>query len=607
MLQTKEVISQEQLGRYIEEAARAAAYEEGFGIQGCDLSKPMWWAAYVRQSLEEQAQNNRVPDYLRTCALEAKKLGVVVPREHILYDAVSGEHLERLGMTYLRRHLIAKRRIAGVIFPALDRLSREPIHIGIFEFELDHFGVKYHYADAPNGSDPMSQMVRQNLAHAAKFVKLANRKNNRGGNIGRVLKGLAPAHRAAYGYRYLADREIAPNGRVTIKKAWWELDELGPDGKPSYRSPAWVVVQMFGWVGAEGRSLHWTANKLNEMGIRTAEGGKWSPSRVAKVVHRPCYTGSHAYNVNARVPNPDRPLGDITAEIKRTLLRPKPREEWVMFTVPELVSEELWQKADASITERGRGRGKQGKSLQALLRNRIFCPRCGKPMVVRQGGHQKLVYYHCSRYYQPWAKEPCNYKRFIPGMWEDIIWQDICSWLRDDAWVEQQLASERSQDENVAKLIRFQQWQISHAQARIAKVQEGFEGSIYSLDEARRRIADYQATIAKAESEIRRLQESVKASISGKADIEAMSEELKALRDRNLDETTFEDKLDIISKMGIRVYPSEDLKSMRVLCQLNLEQVQSDNPSGKIESNEIQADGECELATGCRKVHIGPP
>lgn len=215
-----------------------------------------------------------------------------------------------------------------------------------------------------------------------------------------------------------------------------------------------MVTQIFTWVSSEGRSLHWAANKLNDIGIKTAEGGKWSPSRVAKVVHRHCYTGNHAYNVNARVHNPARPLGDITDEVKRTLLTPKPTEESVAFKVPVLVSEDLWQRANSNITERGRGRGKQGKTLRALLRNRIFCPRCRKPMVVRRGGRDKLVYYHCSRYYQPWAKEPCNYKRFIPGTWEDLIWEDTCACLRNDAWVKEQLVSEQSQDENVKRLIR---------------------------------------------------------------------------------------------------------------------------------------------------------
>ena len=99
----------------------------------------------------------------------------------------------------------------------------------------------------------------------------------------------------------------------------------------------------------------------------------------------------------------------------------------------------------------------------------------------------------------------------------------------------------------------------------------------------------------------------MRASTCGRADIEAMRDELEALRDRNLDEAAFEEKLDIVSKLGVKVYPSEDLASMRVSCQLNLEQVQTECRNGRTESSEIQADRECESLTGCRKVYYAPP
>ena len=65
-----------------------------------------------------------------------------------------------------------------------------------------------------------------------KTLTIAKRKNARGGQIGRVVKGMVPAHKAAYRYRYMADREIAPSGRVMIKSAWWEVETLGLDGEP---------------------------------------------------------------------------------------------------------------------------------------------------------------------------------------------------------------------------------------------------------------------------------------------------------------------------------------------------------------------------------------
>lgn len=45
----------------------------------------------------------------------------------------------------------------------------------------------------------------------------------------------------------------------------------------------------------------------------------------------------------------------------------------------------------------------------------------------------------------------------------------------------------------------------------------------------------------------------------------------------NLGWGTSQQKLDIVTKLGIKVCLSEDLKLMRVLCQLNLQQVQSDS------------------------------
>ncbi len=77
MVISTEIMSQERLNRYIKEAAKSAAYEDGFGIKGCDLSQGNLGAVYTRQSLREQAYNDRLGEYFLTCAKLAKQLGVV--------------------------------------------------------------------------------------------------------------------------------------------------------------------------------------------------------------------------------------------------------------------------------------------------------------------------------------------------------------------------------------------------------------------------------------------------------------------------------------------------------------------------------------------------
>ena len=78
MGQKTEVMSQERLDHFIKEAAKAAGYEEGFGVPGCDLSLKHWTVAYNRQSSEEQAKNDRLGEYLLTCAKLAKQIGAKI-------------------------------------------------------------------------------------------------------------------------------------------------------------------------------------------------------------------------------------------------------------------------------------------------------------------------------------------------------------------------------------------------------------------------------------------------------------------------------------------------------------------------------------------------
>jgi len=570
MLLEKEVMSQERFDHFIDEAAKAAGYEEGFGVRGCDLSRKEWWAAYTRQSRKEQAENDRLAEYLFTCARLAKQKGVVIPREYILYDTVTSEHLDRPHMKRLRGSLIPGRRISGVIIPLQGRLSADPLHQLTFEKESDYYGVEIVYGDAPGGKDWASQTTRLVQAQANALRLKTNQGNALGGNISRVLAGKVPAHRAPYGYTYHADKVFEPrSGRAKVLKAWWEKNEVDGDGEIVWGSPAWVVRQIFIWTGDEDRTAYWVASRLNELKIPPPERVLWSPKTVIKIVNRRCYTGEAEYNVNGRVPNPNRPLGDLTLGIKRTLLSPKPKEERVTYAVPSLTTTELWKKANQNIAERGRGRGKQGKTIRALFRTRMFCPRCGKPMSVLRGKKGE-VFYYCRAHYCPWIKDPCRYNRFVPGTWDDEIWDELCVMLNDDAWIEQQLSVELRQDEGLGKRIRLHQLKIRQAEDKIRKVEEGFDGGLYSLDEARKKKLDYQDVIGKEMQEISRLQAQIETQGFSRGDVETLRQELRSLRERNLKEATFEERVDLVAMLGIKIYPAEDLKSRRIVCRLNL-------------------------------------
>ncbi len=419
-----------------------------------------------------------------------------------------------------------------------------------------------------------SRAARSQLSYANEIRVTDNRGNAIGGNKSRCLAGKVPAGKAPYGYKYCRKSYIDQRGRLKISEAWWEIDELGPDGELLWGSPAWVVWQIFIWTGgSEERTQYWVKHQLDESRkdypslFRPLYSDIWAPKMVGEIVARECYTGKAYYNKNHRVPNPNNPFPDPTLGIKRTLLRPKPDDERVPFTVPSLTTHELWEKANQTLRERGRGRGKQGKSIQALFRMRMICPLCGKPMAVKRGKHDE-VYYYCRAHYRKWRPNSCPYNRFIPARWDDEIWQDICNMLGDDTWVERQLKVKLNKTKDLDRLIRIQYMKIDRRKKSIVKVEKGYNEELYAIKEAKEWKTKYLQEIHEAEAEIARLSSEVRGFTQEQ--VQDLYQELQRLRERNLNEATFDEKADLAARLGIYVCPSEDLKTRRIICRLNV-------------------------------------
>jgi DNA invertase Pin-like site-specific DNA recombinase len=562
-----DIIGEERFEIFVAEAARMADYQSGFGIPECDLVNVQWWAAYTRQSTREQTDNDRLGEYLLSCARLAKQHDAVVPREYIIYDVKSSEDFDRPGIQWLLNDLIKQRKISGLVAPSQGRISADPLHQLTLERICHYYGVQLICGDAPIGEDWGSQTTRMLQAQANLLRIKTNRENALGGNIARVMTGKVPAHRAPYGYILKTEKIIDErNGRTKVLSACWVIDQLDSEGNIVIHSPAWVVQTIFIWMGEQGRTAYWVANKLNELNIPPPQRETWMPRTVLKIANRKCYTGKAAYNVNGRVPNPDRPLGDLTMGIKRTLIRPKPESEIAPFEVPLLTTEHLWMMTNRNIKDRGRGRGKQGRSIQALFRTRMLCPRCHKPMSVMHKKDKDQVYYYCRAHLCSWIKNPCTYTKFIPATWDGDIWQEICQLLKNDDWLESQLKEESSRFQDNRRLMQIEEHKIHQARQRLSKIQDGWENGLYTAEETKRKLTEMRARLALAEQEINTLSSHY---TSHDIDTVALRTELMVLRHNSIKNASFEDRLELVSRLGIKIEPAEDLKSRRIKCCLN--------------------------------------
>lgn len=174
----------------------------------------------------------------------------------------------------------------------------------------------------------------------------------------------------------------------------------------------------------------------------------------------------------------------------------------------------------------------------------------------------------------------CPYRRFIPGTWDTTVWDCVYALLKQDGWIQEQLSAMGKQNHDIDKLVKLEQQKILLCQTKMAKVREGFEGGLYNLNEAKSKVNGYQDTINRAEQEIKRLM-GVTGGQNYKVNVEDLKEELERLAQENLDNATFTEKRDIISKLGTRVYPSEDLKTMKIRCSLNFRSDGNCQPSDR--------------------------
>ena len=79
------------------------------------------------------------------------------------------------------------------------------------------------------------------------------------------------------------------------------------------------------------------------------------------------------------------------------------------------------------------------------------------------------------------------------------------------------------------------------------------------------------------------------------------------LRDLNLKEASFEEREDLVANLGIKVYPSQDLRSRRIACRLNLSEVSSErereNDYGKVLFGSPGRIRTCDLAVNSRPLY----
>lgn len=298
---------------------------------------------WIRVSTEDQARGESPAHHEARGRMYAESRGWTVVEVYNL-AGVSGKSV--MDQPETKRMLTDMRagRITGLIFSKLARLARNTRELLDFADWFKAAGADLiSLEEAIDTSTPAGRLFYTVIAAMATWEReeigsrvaasVAVR-----AKLGKKLGGAAP-----FGYRY-------------------EGNQLVPDPKE-----APVVRKMYELFAEHGR-VRTVCRLLNDAGHRMRKGAKFGYTTVNRLLTDSTPAGRHRLNYA-------KSLGDK----KRWVL--KPPSDWTFVPVQPIVSDDLWNRVNAALTERRANRKPPAKKAVQLFAGVVFCD-CGGKMYV---------------------------------------------------------------------------------------------------------------------------------------------------------------------------------------------------------------------------------
>lgn len=301
-----------------------------------------------------------------------------------------------------------------------------------------------------------------------------------------------------------------------------------------------------------------------QKGIRNSKGNKLSHSTMGNIIRNPKYKG---YFVGNKVV-----ITDLFTKKQKFL----PEEEWVMYkdetgeTVPAIVSEELWEKANEVLYMRSQDViTAQHKTVhQNLLTGKLICSHCGKPYyrkdAVGKNG-EKMSKWVCSGKIKNGADScPSHaiYENEIKPMIEDIFKSGQQNIEELSACVLKLVSELLDANDNQAEINRLNKELVTQQKMKAKLLKFNTEGNM-SDSEFFRMTAECDEEIAKLQMQIDTITQSTKTEQDMKKELANIKAILKAAEKHIDDEEIDKAFVDRYIK-EIIVYPEEDITRFEI-------------------------------------------
>jgi len=354
---------------------------------------------YARVSTVRQAENDlSIPDQLAHAERYASEKNLEIVGKYVDAGASGRDdnrpELQRMIADLKSGHVNAD----TLLVHSHSRFFRDAFQFELYRRTLEKHGVRLLSMTQDLGESSQADMARQFVAIMDEHASREISKHVTRSMLENARRGFWNGALPPYGYRtYVAERV----GKKEKKKL---------EVEPKEAEIVKLIFQLYlygdGKTGPLG--IKNVVNHLNEAGHRHRKV-LFSSQTVYGLLKRTAYIGTHHFNKT------DSRAG-----------KPRPREEWITFTVPRIIDDHLFHAVQAQLAARHpKMTPPRITNSKVLLTGVAKCGECGAPMRLRTGKGGKYRYYTCSAKVDKGTKA-CVGKTISMPKLDDIVTDNLC-------------------------------------------------------------------------------------------------------------------------------------------------------------------------------------